>query len=148
MSLKEKITTDMTAAMRAKDAARLSTLRMVKAAIMNREKDGGSELTDDDVIKIMNSLVKQRKDSIEQFTKAGRTELADKEQTELAVIEEYLPQAATAEEIEHAVTEAIAATGASTMREMGTVMKAVQGVLAGKSVDGKAVSDLVKAKLA
>lgn len=148
MSLKEKITNDMTAAMRAKDAARLSTLRMVKAAIMNREKDGGSDLTDDDVLKIMNSLVKQRKDSIEQFTKAGRDELAAKEQTELAVIEEYLPRAATAEEIEQAVTEAIASTGATTMREMGTVMKAVQGVLAGKSVDGKAVSDLVKAKLA
>jgi uncharacterized protein YqeY len=98
MSLKDTITADMTAAMKAKDADRLSALRMVRAAILNREKDGGgTDITDDDVLKILNSLVKQRKDSIEQFTKAGRTNLADKEQTELAVIEAYLPQGASTE---------------------------------------------------
>jgi uncharacterized protein YqeY len=139
----------MTAAMKAKDADRTSALRMVRAAILNREKDGGdTAITDDDVLKILNSLVKQRKDSIEQFTKAGRTDLADKEQTELAVIEAYLPQGASVEELEQAVAAAIASTGATSMREMGAVMKAAQANLAGKSVDGKALSELVKTKLA
>lgn len=148
MSLKETITADMTAAMKAKDADRTSALRMVRAAILNREKDGGgTAITDDDVLKILNSLVKQRKDSIEQFTKAGRTDLADKEQTELAVIEAYLPKGASAEELEQAVAAAIASTGATSMREMGAVMKAAQANLAGKSVDGRALSELVKAKL-
>ncbi len=148
MSLKETITADMTAAMKAKDADRTSALRMVRAAILNREKDGGgTEITDDDVLKILNSLVKQRKDSIEQFTKAGRTDLADKEQIELTVIEAYLPQGASAEELEQAVTAAIAATGATSMREMGAVMKAAQANLAGTSVDGKALSELVKSRL-
>lgn len=149
MSLKETITADMTAAMKAKDAERTGALRMVRAAILNREKDGGGTgITDDDVLKILNSLVKQRKDSIEQFIKAGRTDLADKEQTELGIIEAYLPKGASPEELEQAVTAAIASTGATSMREMGAVMKAAQGSLAGKSVDGKALSELVKAKLA
>lgn len=149
MGLKETITADMTSAMKAKNADRTSALRMVRAAILNREKDGGgTAITDDDVLKILNSLVKQRKDSIEQFTKAGRTDLADKEQNELAVIEAYLPQGASTEELEQAVTAAIASTGATSMREMGAVMKAAQTNLAGKSVDGKALSELVKAKLA
>jgi uncharacterized protein YqeY len=147
MSLKDAITADMTAAMKAKDAERTSALRMVRAAILTREKDGGSDITDDDVLKILNSLVKQRKDSIDQFTKAGRNDLAEKEQSELVVIEAYLPQGATAEEMEKAVADAIASTGATTMREMGVVMKAAQANLAGKSADGKALSELVKSKL-
>lgn len=147
MSLKDKIIDDLTAAMKAKDANRLGTLRMVKANLMNKKIEKGAELTDDEVMKALQSLVKQRKDSIEQYTNAGRTELADKEQAELTVIEDYLPQSATAEEIDQAVAEAVAETGAASMRDMGAVMKATQGRLAGKTVDGKAVSDAVKAKL-
>ena len=147
MSLKERIISDMTAAMRAKDAPRLSTLRLVKASIMNREIEKGSELTDEELTKAMQSLVKQRHDSIEQYEKAGRQELADKEQAEIEVIEAYLPRAATREEIEQAVNEAINETGASSMREMGAVMKAAQARLAGRSADGRTVSEIVKAKL-
>ena len=149
MGLKDKIVSDMTTAMKAKDANRLGTLRMAKAALMNEEnKRGiGTILTDDEVTKILNSLVKQRKDSIEQFTNNGRADLAEKEKTELAVLEEYLPQAATAEEITAAVADAIAETGANSMKEMGLVMKAATAKLAGKTVDGKLVSESVKASL-
>lgn len=149
MSLKDKIVSDMTAAMKAKDANRTGTLRMVKAALMNEEnKRGvGSVLTDEEIMKILNSLVKQRKDSIEQFTNNGRTELAEKEKSELSVLEEYLPQSASADEITNAVTEAISETGATSMKEMGAVMKATLTKLAGKTVDGKLVSETVKAKL-
>lgn len=139
----------MTAAMKAKDANRLSTLRMAKAAVMNEEnKRGvGTVLNDDEVTKILTSLVKQRKDSIEQFTANGRAELAEKEQAELAVLEEYLPQSATQEEVSAAVAEAIAETGASSMKEMGLVMKAAIAKLQGKNADGKMVSETVKSKL-
>lgn len=149
MSLKEKIISDMTTAMKAKDANRLGTLRMVKAALMNEEnKRGlGTVLTDEEITKILNTLVKQRKDSFEQFTANGRTELAEKEQSELTVLEEYLPQSASADEIANAVTEAISETGASSIKEMGLVMKATMAKLAGKTVDGKLVSETVKAKL-
>ena len=148
MSLKDRIINDMTAAMKAQDAARTSTLRMVKAAIMNREKDGGGAITDEDVLKLLRSQVKQRRDSVEQYQKAGRAELADKEIAEIAVIETYLPQAASEAEIEQAVSEAIAETGASSMKDMGAVMKAVMPKLAGKNADGRTVSDTVKKKLA
>ena len=149
MSLKEKIVSDMTTAMKAKDPNRLGTLRMVKAALMNEEnKRGvGTVLADEEVLKIIQTLVKQRKDSIEQFTTNGRAELAAKEQAELTVLEEYLPQSASAEEITNAVTEAISETGASSIKEMGLVMKATMAKLAGKTVDGKLVSETVKAKL-
>jgi len=149
MSLKDKIISDMTTAMKAKDANRLGTLRMVKAALMNEEnKRGvGAVLTDEEITKILNTLVKQRKDSIEQFTTNGRTELAEKEQAELTVLEDYLPQAATADEIANAVTEAISETGAGSIKEMGLVMKATMAKLVGKTVDGKLVSETVKAKL-
>jgi hypothetical protein len=150
MSLKDKIINDLTAAMKAKDAGRTGTLRMVKAALMNEEnKRGvGTVLTDEEITKTLNTLVKQRKDAIEQYTNAGRTELAEKEQSELVVLEEYLPQAASPEEIANAVAEAITETGASSMKEMGAVMKATLAKLAGKTVDGKLVSETVKAKLA
>lgn len=147
MSLKERIVKDMTAAMKSKEAARLSTLRMAKAAVMNREIEKGEPLTDEELMKVLQSLVKQRRDSVEQFEKAGRTELAEKERAEIVVIEEYLPQAATREEIEQAVAEAIAETGASTMKEMGAVMKAAQARLAGRSADGRMLSESVKGKL-
>jgi len=148
MSLKDKIVADMTAAMKAKDAARTSTLRMVKAAIMHREKEGAGELTDDDVMKLLRSQVKQRRDSVEQYQKAERQELVDKETAEIKVIESYLPQAASEAEIETAVNEAIAETGAASMKDMGAVMKAVMPKLAGKNANGRAVSETVKKKLA
>ena len=148
MSLKERITSDMTAAMKSKDASRLSTLRMVKAAVQNREIEKGGELTDEELTKALQSLVKQRRDSVEQYEKAGRTELAEKERAEIAVIEEYLPRAASREEIERAVAEVIAETGASSMKEMGAVMKAAQGKLAGRTADGRMMSEIVKARLA
>ena len=147
MNLKDQIISDMTAAMKAQDAARTSTLRMVKAAIMNREKDGGGEPSDEDVQKLLRSQVKQRRDSVEQYQKANRQDLADKELAEIAIIETYLPQGASQEEIDQAVTAAIAETGASSMKEMGGVMKAVMAKLAGKNADGKMVSETVKARL-
>jgi uncharacterized protein YqeY len=147
MSLNEQIVSDLTSAMKSQDAQRTSTLRMVKAAMMNRKIEKGSDLTDDDVQKLLRSLVKQRRDSIEQYEKAGRQELVDKEAAEIAVIETYLPQAASAEEIEQAVLAAIAETGATSMKDMGKVMKAAQAALAGKNADGKQVSEIVKSKL-
>ena len=147
MTLSEQIIADLTASMKAQDAARTSTLRMVKAAMMNRKIDKGSELDDEEMSKLLRSLVKQRRDSVEQYEKAGRKDLADKEQAEIAVIESYLPQAATEEEIQKAVAAAIAETGASSMKDMGKVMKATQTALAGKNADGKLVSEIVKAKL-
>ena len=148
MSLGKQIVSDLTAAMKAQDAPRTSTLRMVKAAMMNRQIEKGSELDDNEVQKLLRSLVKQRRDSIEQYEKAGRAELVAKEQAEIDVIETYLPQAASTEEIEQAVAAAIAETGASSIKDMGKVMKAAQAALAGKNADGKTVSEVVKAKLA
>ncbi len=147
MSLKDTIIADLTAAMKAKDADKLSTLRMVKADLMNRQIEKGGELTDEEVLKTLQSLVKRRRDSIEQYEKAGRAELAAKEAAEIAVIEVYLPQAASAEEIDTAVAAAIAETGASSIKDMGTVMKAAMAHLAGRSADGRMVSDAVRSKL-
>ena len=147
MTLKDQIIADMIAAMKAKDAERTSTLRMIKAAITNREKDGGAEVTDEDVLKLLRTQVKQRRDSVEQFEKGGRQELADKEKAEIVIIEAYLPQAASQDEIDQAVAAAISETGASSMKDMGAVMKATMAQLAGKNADGKMVSEAVKAKL-
>lgn len=148
MSLKQQIVSDLTTSMKAKDAARTSVLRMVKAALMNREIEKGGELTDEETTKSLQSLVKQRRDSIEQYEKAARAELADKERAEISVIETYLPQAASREQIEQAVMHAITETNASSMRDMGVVMKAAQARLAGQSADGRMLSEIVKAKLA
>jgi len=147
MGLKDQIIADLTSAMKAKDADRTGTLRMMKASLMNRQIDKGGELTDEEVTKTLQSLVKQRRDSIEQYEKAGRAELAAKEATEIAVIDAYLPQAASQEEITRAVEEAVQETGASSMKDMGNVMKAAMARLAGKSADGRAVSDAVKSHL-
>lgn len=147
MNLNEKIIGDLTTAMKAKDADRLSVLRMVKANLMNRQIEKGEKLTDEEITKALQTLVKQRRDSVEQYEKAGRSELAEKEKSEIAVLEDYLPQAASKEEIEKAVAEAISETGASSMKEMGAVMKAAQVKLAGKNADGRLVSEIVKAKL-
>jgi uncharacterized protein YqeY len=147
MSLKERIISDLTAAMKAKEAARTSTLRMVKASVMNREIEKGSALDEEEMTKALQSLLKQRRDSIEQYEKAGRQELAAKEQAEIEIIEAYLPRAATRAEIERAVDEAISETKATSMREMGAVMKAAQARLSGQSADGRTVSEIVKARL-
>jgi uncharacterized protein len=148
MNLKEQIVADVTVAMKAKDAARTSTLRMLKAAIVNRQIEKGGELDEEELMKLLRSQVKQRRDSVEQYEKGGRQDLVDKELAEIAVIEGYLPQAASQEEIDKAVTAAIAETGATSMKEMGAVMKAVMPRLAGKNADGRAVSETVKKKLA
>jgi uncharacterized protein YqeY len=148
MTLTDQITADMTAAMKAKDSARTSTLRMLKAAMVNRRIEKGAELDDEELLKLLRSQVKQRRDSIEQYLKGARHDLAEKETAEIAILESYLPQAASHEEIEQAVAAATAETGASSMKEMGVVMKAVMAQLAGKNADGRAVSEMVKRKLA
>jgi len=147
MSLKDQIIKDMTASMKAKDAARTSTLRMCKAALQNREIEKGGSLDDDELMKLLRSLVKQRRDSVEQYQKGGRQDLVEKEQAEIAVIESYLPQGASQAEIEQAVSEAINETGATSMKDMGAVMKAAMTRLAGKNADGRMVSETVKSKL-
>ena len=147
MNLKEQIVADMTAAMKARDSARTSTLRMLKAAIVNRQIEKGGELDDEELLKLLRTQLKQRRDSVEQYLKGSRQDLADKELAEIAVIEGYLPQAASQGEIDKAVAAAIAETGATSMKEMGAVMKAVMPRLAGKNADGRAVSETVKARL-
>ena len=145
--LRDQVNSDMSAAMKAKDAARLSALRMLKAAIMNKGVEKGRDLDDSEVLQVVATLVKQRHDSIEQFSKAGRADLVDKETAEVGVLGRYLPPAASVEEIDAAVTAAIAETGATSPKDMGKVMKAVMPRLAGKNADGRAVSDSVRRKL-
>jgi len=148
MTLREKVIVDLTAAMKAKDANRTSTLRLVKAAMMNRQIEKGAELDDEEMLKLLRSMVKQRRDSIEQFTKGGRQDLADKEAAEIQVLQAYLPAAADPAVIERAVSDAIAETGAQSAKDMGRVMKAAMAKLAGQTVDGKAINELVRSKLA
>ena len=147
MSLKQQIISDLTASMKAQDAARTSTLRMVKAAFMNREIEKGGEVDDEEMTKLLRSMVKQRKDSVEQYEKGARQDLADKEKAEIEIIAAYLPQAASPEEIAAAITAAIAETSATSMKDMGKVMKAAQAKLAGKNADGRALSEVVKSRL-
>ena len=147
MTLNEQITADITAAMKAKDAPRLSALRMLKAAVMNKGVEKGRDLDDGEVLQVVTSLVKQRRDSIEQFAKGGRTDLVDKETAEVRVLEHYLPPAASAEDIDAAVSAAIAETGASSPKDIGKVMKAVMPRLAGKNADGRVVNETVRRKL-
>ncbi|HWN87174.1 MAG TPA: GatB/YqeY domain-containing protein [Vicinamibacterales bacterium] len=147
MTLSDKINTEITAAMKAKSQVRLSSLRMLKAAIMNKEVEKKRDLDDAEVLQVVAALVKQRRDSIEQFDKAGRADLVDKETSELKVLEEYLPPAASADDIAAAVAAAIAETGATSPKDMGKVMKAVMPKLAGKSADGRAVNEAVRRSL-
>ena len=148
MPLIEQLVTTIAEAMKARDQARLSALRMLKAALMNKEVEKGGPLTDAEDLQVVASLVKQRKDSIDQFTKAGRQELVDKEKAELAIVEAYLPPALGAEDLERIVAEVLSETGATSPKDMGKVMKGVMAKLAGAPVDGKAVSELVKRRLA
>jgi hypothetical protein len=149
MSIAEQITKDMTAAMKAREELRLSTLRMVKAALKNKEVEKLAPLDDKEVLAVLGTLIKQRKDSIEQFTRGGRQDLADKEAAEIRIIESYMPQAASQEEMLATVRAAIAEMGSPTMKDMGVVMKNVMAKFAasGARVDGKQVSDLVKGEL-
>jgi uncharacterized protein len=135
-------------AMRRHDPVRLSALRMLKAALMNKEVERGRALDDSESQQVVTSLVKQRRDSIDQFTKGGRQDLADKEAAEIRVLETYLPPAADPAAIDRAVAEAIAETGATSVKDMGRVMKAAMARLTGQSVDGKTVNELVRTKLA
>ncbi len=147
MSLEQKLTTDIGAAMKARDATRLTALRMLKTALTNKSIEKGRALEEGEELQVVSSLVKQRRDSIEQFTAGGRTDLAAKEQAEITVLETYLPPAVSAEELERAVANAVAETGASAPKDIGKVMKAVMAALSGKTVDGKKVNELVRAKL-
>jgi uncharacterized protein len=147
LPLLNEVTSAIADAMRKQESLRLGALRMLKAALMNREIERGHALDDNESRQVVTSLVKQRKDSIEQFTKGGRQDLADKEAAEIAVLESYLPPAADPDVIDRAVVEAIAETGATSVKDMGRVMKAAMAKLAGQSVDGKTVNELVKQKL-
>lgn len=147
MSLIERVQKDMAEAMKARQEARLSALRMIKAALKKQEVDSMKPLDEKSELQILNTLMKQRREAAEQFRKGGRPELADKEEAELALIETYLPAAATDEEVEAAIAAALQQTGIASLKQMGAVMKAAQARLAGKRVDGKALSDKVRARL-
>lgn len=147
MNLAERIQSDLVAAMRAKDGLRLSVLRGIKSAIKLKEVEKIKTLDESETIQILQTLVKQRKESIEQFTKGNRPELAAKETKELGIIESYLPQGATEAEMDAAITKAIAETGANSMKQMGAVVKAAKSALQGRTVDGKILSDRVREQL-
>jgi len=147
MNLAEKIQKDLVEAMRAKDELRLSVLRGIKSAMKLKEVEKIRALEEPECIQILQTLVKQRKESIEQFTKGNRPELAAKETKELAIIESYLPAGASEAEMDAAITKAIAETGATSMKQMGAVVKAAKSALEGKTVDGKALSDRVRDRL-
>jgi uncharacterized protein YqeY len=147
MKLFDRIGQDITAAMKAKDQARLAPLRMAKAALMNREVEKGRALEEPEAEQVLASLIKQRRDSIEQFTRGGRAELAAREAAEIGVLESYLPPPVDAAAIEAAVDAVVAETGASGAKDLGRVMKGVMSRLAGQTVDGKVVNQLVRQKL-
>jgi len=148
MKLFERIGQDIIAAMRAKDQTRLAPLRMAKAALMNREVEKGRALEEAEAEQVIASLIKQRRDSIEQFTRGGRDDLSTREAAEIPVLEAYLPPPVDAAAIEAAVDAVVTETGASSIKDLGRVMKGVMGRLAGQNVDGKIVNELVRRKLA
>ena len=148
MSLSEQVQKDMVEAMRNKQELRLSTLRMVKAALKNKEIDKRSVLDEKEELQVFSTLIKQRKDSIDAFEKGGRPELAKKEAEEIAIIEAYMPKAVSEADVIAAVKATIAEMGTPTMKDMGTVMKNVMAKFAGARVDGKLVSEMVKKELA
>lgn len=147
MSLHDRLTEDLKLAMKSRDQLRMDVIRMIKAAVLNKEVELKRDLDDAEMSRVMTALIKQRRESVEQFEKAQRTELAKKERAEIAIIETYLPQALSPQELETIVTSVIAETGSHTLKDMGTVMKAVMARLAGQTVDGKQISDLVRQKL-
>src|SRR2546429_9120301 len=141
MLLRDKVNADIAAAMKSKDATRLSALRMLKAAIMNKGIEKSHDLDDAEVLQVVSSLVKQRRDPMEQSAKAGRNDLVEKEKAEIVALESYLPPAASSADIDAAVDEAIVETGATSVKDMGKVMKAVMPRLAGKHADGRLVNE-------
>ena len=147
MTFADRIQDDLTAAMKARDELRLRTLRMVKAALKHREIEKRKPLEDAEALQVLQTLVKQRRESVEQFTRGGRMDLADKETREIAIIETYLPAAPSDAELSTAIEAAITQTGASSPKQMGEVIKAARAVLAGKTVDGKLLADRVRALL-
>lgn len=147
MRLRDRVNQDLTAAMKARDAARTSTLRMMKTAIKNREVELRAELQDVQVMEVLKTLIKQRRDSIEQFRQGGREDLAVKEEAEIRIIEEYLPAAVGESEIERVVAEVVRELGASSPRDLGPVMKQCMARFAGRLVDGKKVSDAARRHL-
>ena len=147
MTFADDINRAITGAMKSKDQLRLSTLRMLKTALMNREIERGRALDDTESLQVVSALVKQRRDSIDQFLKGGRPDLADKETAEIGILESYLPPAVDAADLERTIDAVIASTGATSARDMGKVMKAVMAELAGKTVDGKSVNEIVRRKL-
>jgi uncharacterized protein YqeY len=147
MALLERIQTDLVAAMRSKDEARLSAIRMIKTALKKHEVDSMKPLDEATELQLLNTLVKQRREAADMFRKGGRPELADREDAELKLIESYMPSAPSDEEIDAAISAALAETGVTSAKQMGVVMKAAQARLAGKRVDGRALSEKVKAKL-
>jgi uncharacterized protein len=147
MALLDQIQKDMIEAMKAKDEARLSTIRMIKTALKKQEIDSMKPLDEATELQVMNTLLKQRREAADLFRKGGREDLAEKEESELGIITRYLPPTATSAELEEAVAAAIAESGATSSKQMGTVMKAAQARLAGKRIDGKTLSELVKQKL-
>jgi len=147
MRLRDKISEDLMSAMKSREAERLSVLRMMKAAIRNKEIDIRKELEDPQVLQVLMTMIRQRKDSVEQFAKGGRLDLSEKEAAEIIVIEQYMPAAVTEEEISSVVESVIAETGAKSNKDMGTVMKTCMARFAGRPLDGRKISELVKAKL-
>ena len=147
MSILDQVQKDMVVAMKAKDELRLTTVRMVKSALKKYEVDSMKPLTEQTEQQVMNTLIKQRKEAADLYRQGGRSELADKEEAEIKIIEGYLPSIASPEEVADAVSAALAEANATSAKQMGIVMKAAQAKLAGKRVDGKALSDLVKQKL-
>jgi uncharacterized protein len=147
MLLRDKISEDLTAAMKAREAARLSVLRMMKTAVKLKETDLRAELTDAQTLQVLSTLIKQRKDSVEQYTLGGRQDLADKETAEIKIIEEYLPAGVSDEELAKAVDDVIRETGAASLKDLGNVMKQCMARFAGQLVDGKKINVLVKERL-
>src|SRR5215475_9861121 len=147
MTLQDKIQNDIALAMRNKDSLRLNVLRMMKTAVKNKEVEKMKALEEPEVLAVFNTLVKQRKDSIDQFRKGGREELAQKEEAEIKIIDEYLPAAASDEDIRKAIEDAVSESGATSMKDMGKVMAATKAKLSGKTIDGARISQLVKEQL-
>jgi hypothetical protein len=147
MSLHDRLTEDLKLAMKARDRLRMDVIRMIKAAVMNKEMEIKKDLDDAEMSRVMTTMIRQRRESVEQFEKGNRAELAEKERLEIAILESYLPQASSHEQLSTVVDAVIQETGARSLKEMGAVMKAVMVRVAGQAVDGKQISDLVRAKL-
>lgn len=147
MSLRDRLAEDLKLAMKSRDQLRMDVIRMIKAAVLNKEVELKKDLDDAEMSRVMTTLIKQRRESVEQFEKAQRADLAQKERQEISIIEHYLPKAPSSQELDALVVAVIRETGAASIKEMGAVMKAVMARLAGQTVDGKQISDLVRSKL-